>query len=226
MNCLECQELLQRRLDGEPPGDRAELDRHLAACPECRERHAAAALLGEGLKLLPRPAPPADLAERVAARVLRDRAARLRRWRIGAGLVLAASLLVAVVAGYRWLNPASAEPGLLASAWPPEPPPDKGPSLREGVQEARAALAAAAARLADRLREQGGVFEVSAAPLQFISTDAVPPMGPMAQPLESAARGLKQTGEGVSTGVQTVGGSTRRALNYFFRKMPPLAAKS
>src|SRR5262245_5989505 len=116
MNCLECQELLQRRLDGEPLQDRAELDRHLVACPECRERHAAAQVLADGLKLLPRAAPPEGLAQRLAARVLGDRAVRLRR-RVWGGVALAASLLLAAMAGYLWLVPGP--PGPIARIPPP-----------------------------------------------------------------------------------------------------------
>ena len=36
MNCPECQELLQRRLDGEILANSPELERHLSECLACR----------------------------------------------------------------------------------------------------------------------------------------------------------------------------------------------
>ena len=41
MNCLECQDILQQKLDGAVIGADARLDEHLAQCTVCRERHAA-----------------------------------------------------------------------------------------------------------------------------------------------------------------------------------------
>src|SRR5437764_314314 len=142
MNCLECQELLQRRLDGQPVPDRAALDGHLASCPECRERHAAVAPLLQGLRALPQADPSPDLAERTSALLLRDRLARRRR-RLWGGVALAASLLL-TAAGYLWLNPSRPDQP-IAKGPTPKPaklPPEKtGPSLREEVGEAREALA-------------------------------------------------------------------------------------
>ncbi len=224
MNCLECQELLQRRLDGLPVPDRAGLDRHLATCPECRERHAAVALLREGLRALPRPQPPADLAGRTAALVLHDRArrVRLRRW---AGVALAAVLLLAVGA-YLWLVPS--RPGESPTAERPASKDREGPkgaksvpSLRKEVDEARDALAALAGRFGEVAREETRVLRDSAAGFQFVSLDTVPNVAPLSQPLGSTAEGLRQGGKGVSTGMRTVSNTTRRALNYFLRKTPP-----
>jgi anti-sigma factor RsiW len=232
MNCPECQELLQSRLDGQPVPDRAALDRHLASCPECRERHAAAQVLADGLRALPRPEASPDLARRVAARVLRDRAARLRRRRIGVGLALAASLLLGVGA-YFWLaSPGTEQPTAEAPAPKPKveerpapvpPPPKKaGPSLRESVGQTREALAALVERIGEATREQTRVLQNSS--LQFVSLDSMSQVAPLAQPLDATAEALRQTGRGVSAGMSTVSGSARRALNYFLRKTPPLQA--
>jgi hypothetical protein len=159
MNCPECQELLQRRLDGEPLLDRTELNQHLAACPECRERHAAAGLLEEGLRLLPRPTPPAHLAQRTAEQLIRDRLMRLRRRRVWASLALAASVLLAALAGYFALWPeGQKQPVAVAPPAKKDPPPRDGPTLRQGAQEARQALGALADRVGDQLRDQGGLF--------------------------------------------------------------------
>src|SRR5579885_803257 len=100
VNCDDCQTRLQARLDGEAvPAD--DLAAHLAACPECRGLAAAARRLQAGLRLLTPPAPPAGLAERLAAGVLADRRRRVRRRRLafaGAVTAVAASLLLALFA--------------------------------------------------------------------------------------------------------------------------------
>ena len=101
MNCLECQDLLQRRLDGETVPGSAALEQHLAGCQSCRHTHAAGALLLEGLKELP-PSPP--LPGRVHTPCGRQHSARwprragphARAW-VTAGL--AAAILLMVWAG-------------------------------------------------------------------------------------------------------------------------------
>ncbi|MCI0463847.1 MAG: zf-HC2 domain-containing protein [Gemmataceae bacterium] len=221
MNCPECQELLQRRLDGEPLLDCAELQQHLAACSECRERHAAVARLEEGLRLLPRPTPPAELAQRTAEQVLRDRRVRIRR-RVWVGVAIAASVLLVALTGYLGLWPwGQPQQVVIAPPEKKEPPEPEGPTIREGAQEAREALAALVDRFADRVREQGGLFDV-AAPIQYVSTDQLPQVNLLTQPLGSTTQGLRQTNEGISAGARTVGNSARRAFSYFLRKMPPV----
>ncbi len=86
MNCLECQEVLQRRLDGVSSPPDAALDQHLTACAICRQRHLAAPRLLEGLRAIPRPVPPPVLAARVVALALRDR--QRRRLRCAAACTL------------------------------------------------------------------------------------------------------------------------------------------
>jgi hypothetical protein len=224
MNCLECQDVLQRRLDGQPLPDRAALEHHLASCAECRERHAAVAPLLEALRTLPRPEPAPDLADRTAALLLRDRFARLRRRRLWAGVALAASLLLAV-AGYLWLNPSRpdqpAAKGPHAKAQGP-PPGQVGPTLRESVGEAREALAILAGRFTAKAREGARVLEGPAPSFEFVSTEAVPHMRPLTGPLGPTGEGLRQGGSGASAGLKAVSTSARRAFNYFLRKMPPL----
>ncbi len=221
MNCLECQELLQRRLDGQPVPDRAALERHLAICVDCRERHAAAGLLLEALRTPSQPQPSLDLAERTAALVLRDRRARQFRRRLWTGLAVAASLLLAV-AGYYWFNPSRTVPP-LAKAPPPkqqEPPPKADPALHRSIGEAREALAASLEKFAEKVRDDAQVLQGQS--FQFVSVGGVPGVNPLTQPLDSTAEGLRQSRHGASAAMRTVAGSARRALNYFLRKMPPL----
>ena len=78
MNCLECQELLQRRLDGEPLADSAALEQHLRVCPTCREQHQSAQLMLDGLRAVPPPPTPAYLGPRIVAAVVRDQRVQSR----------------------------------------------------------------------------------------------------------------------------------------------------
>ena len=77
MNCLECQELLQRRLDGELPADSAALEQHLRVCPTCREQHQSAQVLLDGLRAAVPPMPPEYLAPRIVAAVVQDQKRQL-----------------------------------------------------------------------------------------------------------------------------------------------------
>src|SRR5437660_1054626 len=104
MNCLECQELLQKRLDGVPITAEV-LEQHLDQCATCREQHAAAARLLEGMQQLPKPKLPANFAQDLAARIVRDRQQRRDRMRrrIYVTMALAASVLLMLFAAYWWM---------------------------------------------------------------------------------------------------------------------------
>src|SRR5262245_61748900 len=155
MNCPECDDLLQQHLDGAGP-DRAALGRHLAACPDCRDRHAAAQRLRDGLRLFAPPVPPADLAGRIVAGVLAQRRAALRfRRGLLAVAGLAAGLLLAVFFGPygpQFGNPESrpqgpevrndqgGRPTKAGAGNPRSPaPPAASDPLLQGVAEARKA---------------------------------------------------------------------------------------
>src|SRR5438067_8370033 len=111
MNCLESIEILQRRLDGSPATPDAALDQHLAQCPVCRERHAAARGLLEALKAVPRPQTSSALTSRLVAAVVRDR--QRRRIRLRRSLYVTAALAASVLI-------------LLGLAYFNRPPPGEG----------------------------------------------------------------------------------------------------
>src|SRR5260370_38268765 len=74
MDCVECQELMQRYLDREPAVlERAGLAEHFSICPDCRDWHAAAQRLLDGLRLLPPPQPPTALSERISRQIAPER---------------------------------------------------------------------------------------------------------------------------------------------------------
>jgi hypothetical protein len=133
--------------------------------------------------------------------------------------------VLVAAAGYLRLKPSDTEQPTAKAPQPKSPhsAPEKiVPSLRESVAGAREGLAALVGRFAAKAGEGARILEKSASPLEFVSLDTVPHMGPLTGPLGSTAEGLRQGGHGASVGVKTVGSSARRAFNYFLRKMPPL----
>src|SRR4051794_23123516 len=100
MNCRDCEEYLQRLLDGDAAPPPADVQDHLAACGACRQRHAAALQLLRGLSLLPTPLPLPGLADRITARVLVERRVRLARRRRWPAVAAAAALLLAPFLGF------------------------------------------------------------------------------------------------------------------------------
>jgi hypothetical protein len=218
MNCLECQEILQRRLDGEGIADPGQMKEHLVDCPQCRQRHRAALLLLEKLPSWTAALPTADLRSRIVTAVLVDRTLRLaRRRRVMVALALAACLLLAALASLTWLpifdapspGPDMKFQGLQANKGP-------APTLEKSVEEARQAVAA----LSDKGKEQVRMLIAVANPMENPGLP-MPGLADVEQPLEPAAESLRQAGRGVSEGLQTVTQSAQRAVAYFFRELPP-----
>ena len=93
MNCLEVHDSLSAWLDGElAPEVLVVVDRHLESCAGCRRELAQLQALEKALEALDTPA-PADLPERVRARLRRP---PRRRWQ---SLALAASLVLGILLG-------------------------------------------------------------------------------------------------------------------------------
>jgi predicted anti-sigma-YlaC factor YlaD len=231
MNCPECEALLQCRLDGDRIMDRAAVERHLFGCTLCRERHAAAALLlDEGLSALLRPVPPHPLwsAEVVSNLLADQRRRRWRRYRVTA-VASAAALLLAVLTGWsalRWSQPVGPEPIQQAQSAEKQEGSslnEMRPSLGETVTEAERAVKALTNRIADNTVGQMRTLLNVAAPAEVGPMPELPTMASIEQPLDPAARSLQETGRGVSTGLQTVAGSARRAFDFLLREMPPVA---
>jgi len=231
MSCHDFQDWLQRRLDGEmlplPDG----LEPHLAGCLSCRSQQHAAQLLLEGVQGLKQPSPPSGLTDAIVARVLADRRERSfrRRRRVAATVALAASLLLAALAGYLWLpqvktvarDDVEKTPQAQFSKPQDESSSPGGtdvPSLAGSVEEARSAVASLTEKLADKGKEQARLWW-SVAPLDMPKTL---PKAKLEQPLDPAARSLRQTGQGMTEGLTTVTQSARRAVSYFFRELSPL----
>jgi anti-sigma factor RsiW len=222
MTCVECQERLQRLLDGWPSEAASAAD-HLAACPECNELHRAGRRLHEGLRFLSASPPPSGFADRIVAHVLTDRQARRsrrRRWLVVTAL--AASLLVAVSAGNYWFGKRDAtspplQPAPIADSG--EKMPDtlaSAPSPRDNVAGAGQAVASLSRKATDETVEQTRLFwPVASSPLSFEGLD-------LQTPLEPSSHSLREAGQNVSSGLEPVANSARRAMNLFWRDLPPM----
>jgi hypothetical protein len=221
MTCVECQEYLQRVLDGELDAGGTAVAEHLAACVSCSPLQTAGRRLQEGLRQVAAPHLPQDFAERVVARVVADQLHRHRlRRRLFATAALAASLLLAVFAGYRWYNakePNPASPENMANSGDTTPKdPTPTPSPRERVTGAGEAVASLSRRATEETVEQTRLlWPVATAPLSFDGID-------LQTPLEPPAQSLREAGQHVSSGLEPVANSARRAMNLFWRELPPV----
>jgi hypothetical protein len=223
MNCRECQEMLQRCLNGDVAANACVAD-HLNTCSECAALFAAARRLQQGLRLLPAPPLPPGFAGRITVQVLAQRQARLRlRWRRTAAVAaVAASVLLTV-----WLLPSTTpqrhadEPVALGTSKKTVPPaPVKGatnppPPAPEPVQHARGALDQLLERLWAMTREQADVWRDLTAPLEVAGLDLKPKPSP-------APPKVDQPRPGMAIGLKTVAAVTKRGLSFMFNETPAL----
>jgi len=233
MNCTECQDLLQLHLDGTSLGDRTGLDRHLAACPDCRGLHAAAMRLEDGLRLYTPPAPSFDLASRIVGEVLADRRNRLRsRRRWYAGAALAASLLLAVFlsdggAMFRGMPDTFA---VLLGKTPPVEQPGPQPEQPEQVNRMPSPIdlatqsGSAVVALPKRVVEETKVPTLNISfdffkELPVSSSDGKDPA------FEKATASIAETQKGMASAWETVESPMRRATSMWSQLTPTFSAK-
>ena len=198
MNCLECQEFIQRCLDGESvPSDRDDFATHLIVCSECRDDYAAAQSLIDGLRVLPPCQPPADLLERICRRIMveRARASQFRRVVVGSGL--AASLLLMCWAVYSATRLVSRE--------------------ETRTQSMRKTLVSLNERTADGRIDQTKLLALIRIP-QASFGDA----GELEQVLEPPAESFREIQEAMAAGLEPVATSARHAVGLFLREIPTL----
>ncbi len=217
MNCHASHELLQQRLDGTPI-ESPELLEHLRGCADCRVLEAGTRRLQDGLRLLASPLPPPDLAARIADRVLLDRrrARRRARRRWTVTLALAAGLFIALRLRLDWhgrqTEPENEKQGPVVQN--PIPEPKAAPTLRESVTQAGEAVASLTSQTADE----------TVGPTRWLVPNVSPPELPKVdlEAIEPPTRPLREAGEGVSTGLEPVTSSARRAVGLFLRELPPM----
>jgi predicted anti-sigma-YlaC factor YlaD len=223
MICRECQELVQVYLDGDSLGPaKAEVRRHLAACPDCRELYAAAQRLKAGLQWFAPAVPPLGLAKRIETRIL-TQTKRVRSLRqFAASLAVAASLLVAVLLAYHFMKrsgpPVDGQADLQAQN--PAIVPPSSPSLHRSVEEASEAVVSLTRRATDETIEQGRLLLPVVLPGQGLAELREPLPAP--RPPDQSLRDLQQ---GMAAGLEPVTTSARRAVDLFLREIPPMGAE-
>ena len=215
MNCRDCEELLQRQLDGESLPTSADLEQHLADCGNCRGLFAAAQRLRQGLRAVARPTAPALFTERATARVLAARRRqRVRRLAV-AGFALAASVLIAVWYFSGDARAPAVQPEVVEAKKPVPVPAPKEPSLREAVGEARTALDGLTDKVLANTRDQADVFRDATAPLEIARVD----LGHRRTPTDPKPARPRP---GMTTGLQTIAATTRRGISFMLQETPPL----
>jgi anti-sigma factor RsiW len=132
MNCSQVTDQLPAFLDGDlPPGEAAQLEDHLKACPACRREQAALRQVQRLLDAVPTPRVEVDLSRLYQqAAALQQR--RLRRWRRGAyaGFGLAAAVLLLAV-GLRLEVRLEGHQAVLRWGTPPVAAPTPAPTVPE-----------------------------------------------------------------------------------------------
>jgi hypothetical protein len=221
MNCLDCLDLLQNRLDGAAALP-AECESHFNECAACRAQQQAGEILLAGLKFLSAPQMSVDFAKGMTALVLEDRRSRRqrRRTRLFVTGALAASLIVMTLAGY-FLSPNSR----IASVHDdspakrpklPTPNPEVTPRLAQSVDEARQAFAALSERFTENAQKQTKLL----LPMQPMQIAGIEDGQASSLDLEPAAKSLQQAGKAVAENLQPVATTARRAIAYFVRELP------
>ena len=218
MNCLECRQRIQRFLDGAPtPSDEDDFATHLIFCADCRDQYAAAQCLLDGLRIVPPCRPPAGLLERICRQVVEEQA-RATRFRRLLGSAVAASLLLmcwAVYTASRSGSIADTQAHLMRAPMPGAPTPSS--SLHRSIQEAGSAVVALTRRTADETMDHTKLLLPVSVPQAPLS-DA----GEFWQALKPPADSLWEIQEAMSTGLEPVAASARRAVGLFLREISPL----
>lgn len=203
--CAAGQAALQRLLDGETNWDTPEAAAHRAECIPCREELALAGALGQSMDVVV----PVELTDRVLKTAV---TAHRRRWTVryvGAGLALAASVLLAVVK-FQPTQTVQSVPGPVAVAPKVDPQLANGPTkpLGESVSEARDAIFSLANRKATETRDQ--------------STKLLPnPKMPEPPNGDDRLEPLAEARTGAARSVEPIRDSARRAINFFARAAEP-----
>jgi hypothetical protein len=215
--CAQTQEAL---VEGAAPELVAE---HLKNCQDCRSFQAFWPVLRQGVAKLPVPTPAADAVSRVFKASLRDRRARnFRRYAtIGAGVAVAASILIAVVSSIWPRNESQPE---IARQEPAKqqtvvdtptvtPPQATAPAIRDTILEARSTVVSNLQRTADETVEST---------LSWLQPPMLMPEPDPLEPLEPAVNTLSEVGHGAAVSVQPLTNSARRAVGLFWKELPSI----
>jgi hypothetical protein len=203
--CAAGQAALQRLLDGDANWDSPEAAAHRAECIACREELALAGVIGRSTNVVV----PAELTDRVLKTAVSAHRRRRALRYAGAGLALAASIVIAVVK-FQPTQTVESVPGPVAVAPKVDRQIADGPTkpLGESVSEARDAIVSLANRTATETRDQ--------------STRLMPtPKMPEPPAGDDRLEPLAEARTGAARSVEPIRDSARRAINFFARAAEP-----
>jgi hypothetical protein len=224
MNCLECQELIQHCLDGEPADAGCDdFAAHLLICPECRDQYAAGQYLLDGLRLLPLSLPPVGLSERICRQILVERSRTRRLHRLLFTSAVAASLVLVAFFAYQ------ASLSRPFAQGPAEPTrhlrfhgPTASASLHDTVEEAGLAIVALTRRTADEVSASGIAFVprgLGALTKSGSSASETGEAKALRQALEPSAQSLQGIQQDMVASLEPMARSARRAIDFFLHEM-------
>lgn len=225
-SCRPTTDRLQQVLDGAELIAALEADPHLAGCPVCRERVAAARRLLSLTAARRPPAPPPGLSVRLLRAVSADRRYRLRRRRVafilGGGLAAAAAVLVAVSVLTSASAPQSASvPQVAVGPRPePEPAPRSLPEhrpLRLGEELARAGTV-----LLEAPRPLAGTVARAPTVLESLTGQVSPPAWNLDN---EPTRALAELPAVTRAGLEPVADAAQKALARLLRDVAGLSPK-
>jgi len=201
--CQQARSAIQRRLDGEMPGDSADVAAHRRVCDSCRTDELAVLRLRQALAVNPMPAPSAGFADRVLAAYSVEPAQprRLYRWYLPA-IALAASVLIAAF----WIREPSIDREVVQNPPPVVEAPDRPAPLGQSIAEASEAMASIS---------RSAVIE---APELKLPSFRLPTAGPL-EKLEPAVASLQNLGSGAMLSVSPMTHSAIRAADLFWREL-------
>jgi hypothetical protein len=223
-DCARTLDWLQGQLDRDDPAEPAP-GGHAAGCPECQDWVAASQRLHDGLRLAPRPRPPAGFADRLVRAVAAERRDRQRRRvAVGLGAALAASVLVGLILPFVY-RPTPDTPGPVAVTPSPAEtpsvaavPPAPTVTLRDSLAEAGAAVASFTRRKADET--VGSTFSLLPVP----ESDLLAGAGAFAPSFDPVAESLDEARSGAAAGLEPVAGPARRAFDRLFAELGPMGS--
>jgi predicted anti-sigma-YlaC factor YlaD len=220
MNCLEFNDRLQKMLDGASVPRDAVTAAHLGQCPACRELDAAARLLTQGLQSLPRLQPSALLTQSIVSAVFDDRRQRVRRvrQRVALTFALAASIVILMIVG--WLNQGPQPSAKKMAQLPPPPQEPEAPKLIQRADDARVAVTAWTERVAGQTKEQAKLLLAVANTFDLPPMANLPELSDLQEPLDPAAKSLRQATQTVANGMEPITNSARRAFTFFVKELP------
>ena len=95
----------------------------------------------------------------------------------------------------------------------------EAPKLVQRAEDARAAVASLTERVADQTKEQAKLFMAVADSLDLPMTN-FPVLSDLEEPLDPAAKSLRQATQTVANGIEPITRSARRAFTFFATETP------